>query len=56
MQLTKAMEYIYDRSVAAIGVVTEKVLKLQSQLVGTQVGAVIGSVLGPVARNLGEFV
>jgi hypothetical protein len=55
MQLTKAVEYIYDRSVAAIGVVTETVLKLQSQLVGTRVGAVIGSVLGPVETMVGAM-
>jgi hypothetical protein len=55
MQLTKAMEYIYDRSVAAIGVVTEKVVQLQSQFMGTQVGTIIGSVFGPVGTMIGAI-
>lgn len=44
MQLTKAMEYIYDRAVADIEVVTKTVVQLKSQLMGTQIGAMIGSI------------
>ncbi|MDJ0661872.1 MAG: hypothetical protein QNJ42_20665 [Crocosphaera sp.] len=53
MQVNKAMEYIYDHCVAAVGVVTQTVIHLQSQFVGTEVGAIIGSTFGPTGTIIG---
>ncbi|WP_107670932.1 hypothetical protein [Cyanothece sp. BG0011] len=53
MQVNKAMDYIYDHFVAAIGTVTQAVVQLQTQLMGTQIGAILGSIFGPVGTLLG---
>ncbi len=53
MQVNKAMDYIYDHSVAAIGAVTQTVVQLETQLMGTQIGAILGSVFGPLGTLLG---
>ncbi len=53
MQVNKAMDYIYDHCVAAIGIVTQSVVQLQTQLMGTQIGAILGSVFGPLGTLLG---
>lgn len=55
MRVNKAMEYMYDRSIASICVITQTVIQLEGQFVGAEVGALIGSTFGPAGTIIGAL-
>ncbi len=56
LKVGKALEYISDRAISDTGVLFEKVAKVKSQLVGTQIGVAVGTAFGPVGTVIGATV
>lgn len=56
IKTTKALNHIYDRTIAGSCALVEKVFKAKGMVVGATIGGAIGTVFGPVGTAIGGTV